>query len=130
VDLLITVVLLALWALMWIKIGSWFWNRPVGSSGESYIDFWGRQAFDVYRWLVGRTCDDLLELWIRADREVRAREADGSPATAVVAAAAHAWAIAMQLLKECPTLAIRNVIRTRVVHYDAIHSAFEKSVGH
>jgi hypothetical protein len=125
VDLLIVIVLLALWALLWVKIGTWFWNRKIGGSSQTYVDFWGNKFYEFYRGLAGHSCEDMLDEWISADRDVRSAEASGASLTDLMLASTHAWALAKTLLERCPDLSIIPVLRRRVQHYNEIRQQWE-----
>jgi hypothetical protein len=128
VDLLITLVLLALWALAWIKIGNWFWNRPVASSHQTYVDWWGDRFYNFYRMLAGKGCDELLDEFIQADRDLRGLESSGGDVAQVAIAAIHAGTIGNQLLKQCPTQGANPSIRRRIQHYEDKIKEFEKFI--
>jgi hypothetical protein len=129
VDLLVTLVILILWGLLWVKIGSWFWNRPIGGSSKTYVDFWSDRFYDFYRSLKNHSCEDMLEEWIQADRDVRQKEAAGAGLGQLTVAAIHAWALAKTLLERCPDISIKPVLRSRSAHYDAIVARFDQLVA-
>lgn len=124
IDFLFLLVFLMLWALMWVKIGTWFWNRPIDGGGETYIDFWARHFYELVH---DRTCDDLLEEWRQADQDLRQAEGAGQDLGQLTIAAIHAEACADTLLKRCP-VDIKNVIKSRLGHYQGIVDRFERMV--
>lgn len=116
-----------IWAWLVVKFGNWFWNRPA-LDGQSYVDWWGDRFYGFYKLLAGRDCDELLDEWMQADRDLRGSEAGGGNLGEICSAAIHAGVLANHLLRECPKLGVGPTLRRRIAHDTAQIAAFEKMI--
>lgn len=125
IDLVVLSVLLALWTVMWVKIGTWFWNRPISGTSKTYIDFWADQFYDLVH---DDSCDELLDKWIQADRDLRQAESAGQDLGQLTNLAIHADVLAKLLQQSCP-VSIKPVLQKRRQHYSGILAQFQQLVN-